>query len=84
MKEYPESLRDDARAHLLPPAELSKERMDKLEELGFEWDVAKPNLPWQTRFEQMLAFKEKNGAVTKRTLRWESGFTSNGRHTQRV
>lgn len=48
-------------ARLLSPADLTKERLDKLDELGFEWDVAKKTLPWQTRFEQMLEFKEKNG-----------------------
>jgi hypothetical protein len=42
-------------------SELTKERMDLLDEIGFEWDVAKQTLPWQTRFEQMLEFKAKTG-----------------------
>jgi hypothetical protein len=54
-------LKDGVGEALLNVADLNKERLDKLDEIGFEFDVAKKTLPWQTRFEQMLEFKEKNG-----------------------
>eukprot|EP00978_Attheya_sp_CCMP212_P009997 scaffold23957_cov56-Attheya_sp.AAC.3 len=46
---------------------LSQERIDKLNSLGFQWrvvarpkDRVKPQ-PWETRFQQLLDFKEKHG-----------------------
>jgi len=60
-KEHPYMLKDGVSEALLNVADLNKERLDKLDEIGFEFDVAKKTLPWQTRFEQMLEFKEKNG-----------------------
>jgi hypothetical protein len=60
-KEYPEALKDGVNSALLNVADLDKDRLDRLDEIGFEFDVAKKTLPWQARFEQMLEFKEKNG-----------------------
>jgi hypothetical protein len=46
---------------------LSQDRIDKLNSLGFQWrvvarpkDRVKPQ-PWETRFQQLLDFKEKHG-----------------------
>ena len=39
--------------------ELSKERIDLLESIGFVWDV--PEMQWKANFTQLLAFKEEHG-----------------------
>jgi len=61
LKEDPDLPIADESSPNLMAAELTKERMDKLDELGFEWDVAKKTLPWETRFEQMMNFRAKTG-----------------------
>eukprot|EP00978_Attheya_sp_CCMP212_P019182 scaffold53451_cov41-Attheya_sp.AAC.1 len=48
---------------------LTQERIDKLNGIGFEWmlsarpinPVISPQLSWDERFQQLLAFQEKNG-----------------------
>jgi hypothetical protein len=62
LKEHPEApIPDEANGKQLTVAELTKERLDKLDEIGFEFDVAKKAIPWETRFEQMLEFKAQKG-----------------------
>ena len=38
---------------------LRKERIDALEEIGFEWDARKAT--WRRRFEELKRFQEENG-----------------------
>jgi hypothetical protein len=40
---------------------LTEERIALLDSMGFEWSVSKPTVPWQTRFEELLNYKEANG-----------------------
>ena len=41
---------------------LPEDRMKRLEEIGFAWEVDNPRrIPWKVRFEQLLEFKEKHG-----------------------
>lgn len=40
---------------------LTDERIAKLNQIGFEWNVSKPTVPWEERFQELMVFKEKNG-----------------------
>ena len=42
-------------------ADLNYERMGLLNELGFTWRAAPPNLTFEERYQQLVDFKEKNG-----------------------
>ena len=50
--------------------DLTRERIDRLNALGFEWQVGKPTVPWQQRYHQLIEFKEKNGH-TRVPRHWE-------------
>ena len=41
--------------------QLTDERMAQLEGIGFEWSVQAPKASWDTRFEQLVKFKQENG-----------------------
>lgn len=43
---------------------LSDEGIDVLEAMGFEWYVGKPTIPWETRFEELVKYKESHGHCT--------------------
>jgi hypothetical protein len=40
---------------------LTPERIAKLDHIGFEWNVSKPTVPWEERFQELMIFKEANG-----------------------
>ena len=42
-------------------AELTQERIDRLNELNFEWEVATKAVPWEVRFNEIVEYKEKHG-----------------------
>ena len=54
-QERPETLE----AVPLNMGDLTQERIDRLNALNFDWDVAPKMVPWQERFEQVVAYKEK-------------------------
>ena len=43
--------------------ELSEEKIDKLKSVGFSWNAQKEKNEqvWQTKFNELVAYKEKNG-----------------------
>jgi len=40
---------------------LTHERIARLNELGFEWNPAPPMVPWETRYGELVEYKEKHG-----------------------
>jgi hypothetical protein len=58
-KERPEILQPKKFAGSV--SDLTQERIDRLNKLGFEWDVAKKVVPWEERFNEIVAYKEKYG-----------------------
>lgn len=40
---------------------MPKERQEKLEEIGFQWRIAKPPVGWDNRFEQLKEYLRLNG-----------------------
>jgi len=40
---------------------LTHERVARLNQLGFDWNPATPSVPWETRYGQLVEFKEKHG-----------------------
>ena len=41
---------------------MSEERIKPLEDIGFEWSLQKDlNEAWEDRFNELVAYKEKNG-----------------------
>lgn len=48
--------------HKLSSRTLTKERIDQLEILGFVWSLkTKPNVPWETRFQELLDYYSQHG-----------------------
>jgi hypothetical protein len=48
---------------------LSSEHISKLDELGFDWS---DHAPWKTRYDQLVAYKEKNEKLPPTLVRWAS------------
>jgi Helicase associated domain len=40
---------------------LTEERIVELDALGFEWNLGKPTIPWESRFADLLKFRDKTG-----------------------
>lgn len=45
----------------LGPSRLGRDRIDKLNEIGFQWRLRPERVPWDQRFRDLVAFKEENG-----------------------
>ena len=53
---------------------LTKERIDKLDSLGFEWRIkTKPRVSWDERFEELVQFYNMNGRWPSRSTDGEIG-----------
>lgn len=57
-KERPETLQPKLNG---PAAGLTAERIKRLEEIDFEWDVVQKQVSWEDRFAQIVEYKEKHG-----------------------
>jgi Helicase associated domain len=40
---------------------LSQSRIEKLEQIGFQWRVAKPAVGWENRYEQLVQYRNQHG-----------------------
>ena len=40
---------------------LAQDRIDRLDSIGFKWTLKDPNVPWETRFEELVQYKAKHG-----------------------
>jgi len=52
--------------------QLTQERIDRLEALGFEWSLRPPNTPWEERFEQLKQFHQHHGHTRVKRSHGES------------
>ena len=40
---------------------LAQDRVDRLDSIGFKWRKRDPEVPWETRFEELVQYKAKHG-----------------------
>ena len=40
---------------------LAQDRIDRLSSIGFKWKQKGPNVPWETRFDELVQYKAKHG-----------------------
>ncbi|EJK69804.1 hypothetical protein THAOC_08901 [Thalassiosira oceanica] len=40
---------------------LAQDRIDRLSSIGFKWALQDPNVPWKTRFKELVQYKAKHG-----------------------
>lgn len=60
---------------------LTKERVERLDSIGFEWRVkTKPTVSWESRFRELVTFYKNHG---RWPLRWKSGSLGQWTHNQR-
>jgi hypothetical protein len=60
---------------------LTKERVERLDSIGFEWRVkTKPTVSWESRFRELVSFYENHG---RWPLQWKSGSLGQWTHNQR-
>lgn len=45
----------------LGPSRLGKDRIEKLNEIGFQWRLRPERIPWEERFNALVEFKEAHG-----------------------
>lgn len=45
----------------LGPSRLGRDRIDKLNEIGFLWRLRPEKIPWETRFKALVEYKEQHG-----------------------
>lgn len=57
-KERPETLKPKLHG---PACDLTEDRIKRLEEAGFEFDVCAKQVSWEDRFAQVVEYKEKHG-----------------------
>jgi hypothetical protein len=69
MRNAPQLL-DGSMTRWMGNSTLNRERIERLETLGFVMDFGKVTLPWEERFKQLCEFKERFGH-TKVTRKWK-------------
>ena len=40
---------------------LAQDRIDRLDSIGFKWTLKDPNVPWETRFKELVQYKANQG-----------------------
>jgi len=65
--------------HYYKKGKISQERVALLEGIGFIWTIL-ANAPWEDRFNELAAYKQRNGdciVSTKRMIHWQYGCKHN-------
>lgn len=77
-------IKEENLASIVGPNSLTRDRVDQLEAIGFEWKIMNESTPWEKRYEELLYFHREHGHANVPRGYKPNPQLSEWVHTQRI